>query len=147
MIEIFEKEPFFDDSPYIGQCYRHPTYFRKDGEEYFMFSRPEPDHRPDKWWYEAAKKQLISTDGAYFKFHGFYDDPFEMLKAIAERKHHFVHPTDVYRSSIAKNGFVDFHGNLKEVSAAFHYRIYDANMIQKIEEAVEHINREEWDKV
>ena len=147
MIEIFEKEPYYDESPYIGNCYMHPTFMRKDGKEYFMFNRREPDLTHNKWRNEAIKKHLISTDGAYFKFHGFYDDPFVMLKNIAERKHSFTKPSEIDYSSMERNGFIDFHGNLNEVSAAFHYRIYAAGMIQKIQEAVEHINREEWDKV
>ena len=36
MIEIFEKERYYDDSPYTGKCYMCPTYMRKDGKEVFM---------------------------------------------------------------------------------------------------------------
>jgi hypothetical protein len=33
----------------------------------------------------------------------------------------------------SKNGdFVDFAGNLKEISSAFHYRIYDQSLIEEI---------------
>lgn len=56
MIEFIEKERYYDDSPFIGQCYMYPTYMIKDGKEYFVFNRREPD---DKWKIEendARKK-------------------------------------------------------------------------------------------
>ena len=69
-----------------------------------------------------------------------------MLKEIAERQHHFTEPDNMYYSTIEKNAYLDFHGNRREVSAAFFYRIYDVEMAVKIKKAVELINREEWDK-
>ena len=146
MIEIIEKEAYLDDSPFSGQCWMYPTYMRKDGKELFMFNSREPD---DKWKLEEneeRKKQLISNDGAYFRFNGFYTNPLEMLKEIAERQHHFTEPDNMYYSTIEKNAYLDFHGNRREVSAAFFYRIYDVEMAVKIKKAVELINREEWDK-
>ena len=148
MIEIFEKERYCDDSPFTGQCYMYPTFMRKDGKEVFMFNRREPD---DSWKLrenEERKAFLIAHDVKYFKFNGFYDDPFEMLKEMAERRHTFTEPEEKnYWCSFEENGFIDFHGNRREVSAAFHYRIYDPEMAQKIKEAVHHIHRKEWDAV
>ena len=148
MIEIIEKEPYYDDSPFTGQCYMHPTYMVKDGKEYFMFNRREPD---DSWKLqenEERKAFLIANDGKYLKFYGIYNDPFEMIKEIAQRKHTFTEPeAENYRCSFEKNGFIDFHGNLRELSAAFFYRIYDLEMAEKIKEAVHHIHRKEWDEV
>lgn len=148
MIEIFEKERYYDDSPFTGQCYMYPTFMRKDGKEVFMFNRREPD---DSWKLrenEERKAFLIAHDGKYFKFNGFYDDPFEMLKEMAERRHTFTESEEKnYWCSFEENGFIDFHGNRREVSAAFHYRIYDPEMAQKIKEAVHHIHRKEWDAV
>lgn len=137
MIEIFEKERYYDDSTFTGQCYMYPTYMRKDGKEYFMFNRREPD---DAWQLQAnedRKAFLIANGGKYFKFNGFYDDPFEMLEEIKERKHTFSEPENkIYACSFEENGFIDFRGNRREVSAAFHYRIYDREMAEKIQEIV-----------
>lgn len=146
MIEIIEKEPYYDDSMFIGQCLRYPTYMLKDGKEFFMFNRREPD---DKWQLEeneARKQQLIDNDGAFFKFNGYYENPFDMLKEVATRRHNFVDPNNLYRSAIETNGFLDFHGNRQEVSAAFFYRIYDAAMAERVQTAVELINQKQWDK-
>lgn len=144
MIEIIEKERYYDDSLFTGQCFMYPTYMVKDGKEYFMFNRREPD---DKWKLEEnedKKKQLISNDGAYMTFYG-YENPFEMIREIAKRKHHFTEPKDLYRCGIDKNGFLDFHGNRHEVSAAFFYRIYDETLARKVQKAVDYLNKEEWE--
>ena len=37
-----------------------------------------------------------------------------------------------------------FHGNRNEVSAAFHYRIYDKELSHIIKQIVECINKEKW---
>lgn len=143
-IQIIEKKPWFDQSPFTGSCWMYPTYMVKDGKEYFMFNRREPD---DSWKLEAderRKQQLIASGGAYMTFNSFYPHPLEMLAEVAERKHHFTEPDKMYWSSIEAQGFVDFHGNRREVSAAFQYRIYDPELAAKIEAVVEHINREDW---
>ena len=70
-----------------------------------------------------------------------------MIKEIAERKHHFTDPGNTYYGSIEENGFLDFHGNRKEASAAFHYRIYDVNLAERICKFVEMLNMEEWEKL
>lgn len=144
MIEIIEKERYYDDSLFTGQCYMYPTYMVKGGKEYFMFNRREPD---DSWNIkknEMRKKQLIETEGAYFKFNGLYSDPLEMIEEIAERKHHFTDPDSMYYCGIEECGFLDFHGNRNEVSAAFHYRIYDKGLAEQIQKAVEMLNAENW---
>lgn len=113
-----------------------------------MFNRREPD---SSWYLQAnedRKAFLVANDGKYFVFCGIYDDPFEMLKTIARRKLTFTESEENnYYGSIEKSGYLDFHGNLREVSAAFHYRIYCPEMAEKIKEAVRHIHRKEWDKV
>ena len=33
MIEFIEKDPYHDDSAFVGQCYMYPTFMVKDGKE------------------------------------------------------------------------------------------------------------------
>lgn len=68
-----------------------------------------------------------------------------MLMEIVKRKHHFTDPKDMYYCGIDKAGFLDFHGNRKEVSAAFHYRIYDEEFATQIQIIVDCINHKKWD--
>lgn len=145
MIEFIEKEPIRDNSLFTGGCDLYPNYMVKDGKEFFMFNRRETDN---KWAYrenEERKKQLLNNGGTFFRFHGFYENPLIMIKEIAARKEHFVEPEDLFWGDMNKEGYEDFHGNLAEVSAAFLYRIYDFETLEKIKKAVEFLNQEQWD--
>lgn len=145
MIEFIEKEPWYNDDLFTGVCYMYPNYMLKDGKELFMFNRRDPD---DEWVLEKneeRKKQLLSNNGAYCRFNGFHESPMEMIKAIAKRKAHFVEPENLFRGSMKKSGYEDFHGNLREVSAAFHYRIYDFDINEKVRNAVRFLKQEQWE--
>lgn len=147
MIEFVEKERYYDNSLFTGDCYMYPTYMLKDGKEYFMFNRREPD---DSWVLEEneqRKKQLLDNEGINFRFFGFFENPFELIMNIAERQHHFTEPEDTVRCGIEEKGYLDFHGNLKGVSAAFFYRIYDEKTASKIKKCVQMLNSERWDDV
>lgn len=148
MIEFVEKKPWTDRSPFTGQTYA-PNYMVKDGVEYFLVNRVvRCDDRgyanlhldESRKGLEATKQFLVKNGGAYFKFYGIYADPFEMLKKIAERGHTFCDPEKLFDDCRGINGygagFVDFHGNRNEVSAAFHYRIYDMEMLERLKERV-----------
>lgn len=147
MIEFIEKEPWYDDSLFTGGCYMYPNFMVKDGKELFMFNRRFPQAGHENAEDEARKRQLLSTDGKYFKFHSYKDDPLELLKIAAERHLSFCDPKDLWWSDCDKNGYMDFRGNFREVSAAFYYRIYDAELIARIHTAVEHLIRKEWNRV
>ncbi len=66
-----------------------------------------------------------------------------MLKEMAERGHTFCDPDELFDDCRNNPGygarFVDFHGNRNEVSAAFHYRIYDDELLERIKEAADPI--------
>ncbi len=146
MIQFIEKEGRYDGGLFTGNCFYYPTYMIKDGKEFFMFNRIEPD---DKWNLEAneaRKKQLIKNNGKFFKFFGFYNNPIEMLKEIVERKHHFTMLDKMYYEELNKNGYLDFCGNREEVSASFNYRIYDGELAHTIIQTVEYINSEKWNE-
>ena len=145
MIEIVEKEPWYDNSLFTGHCWMYPTYMVKDGQEFFMFNRREPDDRWELEDNEARKRQLKENDGKYFRFNGFYACPFDMLKEIAERKHHFEEPSKILNRLSFDEKVVDFEGNRWEVSAAFFYRIYDEGMTGGIERICELLKEERFD--
>lgn len=115
MIEFIEKERYFDESPYTGRCFMYPTYMVKDGKEYFMFNRREPQPSYEDAEDEAFKKFLLLTDGRYFKIYGYIDDPLEILKIAAERKLHFTDPENLWLGNFERNGYIDFNGNFWEI--------------------------------
>lgn len=150
MIKFIEKEPWTDPSPFTGQTYA-PNFMVKDGAEYFVVNRvvrsgeispgfADYDLKKSRDELAATKAFLIQNGGKYFKFNGIYDDPFEMLAEMERRGHTFTEPDNLFVDcrGIAKGygeGFVDFHGNRNEVSAAFHYRIYDEVLLEEIRTA------------
>lgn len=151
MIEFTEKEHWTHDDPFIGRTYA-PVYMVKNGQEFFVVNRVVHDGEPGYGKYhekkscdevERIKVVLLSNDGRYFKFNGFYDDPMEMLAEIEEWKHTFVDPGDIFwichKADGTEAGFIDFHGNRREVSDAFHYRIYDDVLVSQIKKTVEPI--------
>ena len=96
MIEFIDKERYYDDSTFTGQCWMYPTFMVKDGIEYFMWNRREPD---DSWKIkerESQKAELLANDGAYFHFRGIYADPFEMLAEMECRDHTFTEPDKLF---------------------------------------------------
>ena len=142
MIEFVEGKPQIVESLH-GPRELAPVYMQKDGAEYFVVNRVVYDS--DRAWgkYEVDRSQrevedikafLTKTDGAYFKFHGDYDDPLGMLESIFECGYTFT--DDDHFIECANDGFTDFHGNLNEISAAFHYRIYNAALLDKIKATI-----------
>ncbi len=145
MIEFVEKEPWHDDSPFTGSCDMYPVFMVKNGKEFFVINRRVPGNSWAADDLERIKRQLIETDGAYTRFNGMYQNPLKMLEEIVERKHSFREPDSLFVET-QSGYFVDFHGNRKEVSAAYHYRIYDLSLVEKIRSITEHINRKEWEE-
>lgn len=141
MIYFIEKEPFESDSS-LSDLVLIPVFMVKNGTEYFVrnrvvdcMNRAWKDYEIRKAARELSeiKRFLEQNDGKYFKFHGAFDDPFEMLEDMKCKGHTFTRPNDLFLGCIKPNdGYLDFHGNRKEYSAAFHYRIYDYQMAKKI---------------
>lgn len=147
MIKFIEKEPYYDNSPFTGQCLMYPTYMIKDGNELFMFNRREPDDHWRTMQNYMPKKQLVENKGSYITFSGMYRNPFEMLEEMAKRKHHFFDTQHLFTNLIREDGFVDFQGNRKEVSAAFFYRIYDKKIAWNISYLVKLLKQERFSEV
>ena len=139
MIEIIEKAGWFYPSPFTGDCMMYPVFMIKDGKEYFVVNRREPEESWKEKEREAQIAEMLANDGAYIRFCGFYADPLEMLAEMEMRDHIFSDPDDLFldcRNNLKGygEGFVDFHGNRNEVSAAFHYRIYDVALLEEVKE-------------
>lgn len=144
MIEFIEGEPFVSSGAFTPTRQTLvPVRMIKDGIEYFVSNLPiaggnySPEHhRKDL---DGYKEQLLRTGGQYFKFHGLYDDPEDMIAEMQERGHSFVDPGGLFLESLPQGygaGFTDFRGNRNEVSAAFHYRVFDRAYAEKLRELV-----------
>lgn len=146
MLKFIEKEAYKSyDNWNMNYCLMYPNFMIKDGKEFFIINRrvPQPKYKNDE--IKGFIEQLKGNDGKYVTFYGFYKNPMDMLKNIVERQHSFVESTELFEKSDAKD-FVDFSGNLNEVSAAFRYRIYDAEILKNIKRITSLINNKEFEK-
>ena len=140
MVEFIEKEPFY--SPY-SKCWMRPIFMVKDGKEFYVFNSRKSDTNSEKKVQEAKKKQLISNNGLYYKIYGSHDNPLDLLKEMAESGYQFIEPGYMFDGELERIGFCDFHGNTKG-AMSFSYRIYDKEMIEKIQIIAEFINKEKY---
>jgi hypothetical protein len=122
----------------------HPVFMVKDGKEYFMLNRTT--EKSCHYDAERLKQDLMNNGGSFIRFHGKYDNPFDLVDMVIEKKFAFESCGKNGRvfndvSTLFKDnrnapcygaGFIDFGGNLREVSCAFQYRIYDIDMAERL---------------
>lgn len=145
-IQFIEKEPWYDNRMFIGKCDRYPVYMVKDNVEYFMFNRNSNQASWEIERDESRKQQLLNNGGRFFRFHGYKDTPNEYLQMVIERRHTFEKFSHKEVEWSEDGMFCDFSGNLKEVSAAFHYRIYDKELAANIEKVVGLIHKKKYNE-
>lgn len=149
MIEFIEKEMWTDTHPYIGDDLI-PVFMVKDGVEYFVMNRRAFITGGGLYGAQGdedlkiAKYMLMQNGGRYFTFIG-DADPADMLQQMQKRGHTFRDPDTLFDKCDEKcygGGFTDFRGNRNEVSAAFHYRIYDNEFAEAlIKQALNFVDR------
>lgn len=125
-----------------------PVFMVMDGKEYFIVNRTTK--KPGHYDTDSIKLRLEENDGRYFKFHGHFANPFELIKWVAEKKYSFEcsGKTGIVYDDVPAlfgdcrdeprygEGFIDFRGNIRQVSAAFSYRIYDVSMVEALKGAI-----------
>lgn len=125
-----------------------PVFMVKDGKKYFMLNRTT--EKQEHYDTEHIKLKLAENSGDFFKFYGGFDSPFEFVSWVLEKKYSFESSGKDGRvfNDVAtlfddcRNipgygaGFIDFHGNIREVSCAFSYRIYDVSMVEALKSAI-----------
>lgn len=136
-----EQEKWYSNNYAFGGRYMYPNYMLKNGKRFFIFNRGSNARSYEIDEQEARKAQLIANDGKYFKFHGSFPSPIEMLKWIIDKKYRFCSLTadNCHYEDGTSSDYFDFHGNLKEISAAFFYRIYDEQLIAEIKTLIKQI--------
>ena len=145
-IQFVEKEPWPNIAPFIGGCDMYPTYMVKDGVEYFMFNRRSDESAYESDRDKSCKAQLLANGGKFFRFYGYVETPYEYLRNVIERHHSFENFSHKEVEWFDDGSFCDFHGNLKEVEAAFKFRIYDKRLAANIEKIVGLIHQKKYDK-
>lgn len=146
-IKIFERPEeartsynFWDNNTYT------PVYMERLGAVHFLWSIPSHEESYRTKERKHREEQLKANGGTWFKFYGGSIncgtpnckrlDPVQWARWVSDRGYHYQ-PT-----CLDKNGcnlhkpdgatFFDFSGNLKEISSAFHYRIYDLEIVRQL---------------
>jgi len=149
-ITFFEKE-VFESMPlptHETGSMLIPVFMMKDGDEFFVINRNRD--KESHYDTEHIKMRLIENKGAYFKLYGVFDDPYSLVQWVKEKKYSFECSGKNGRvfndvKSLFKDcgnneryvkGFIDFGGNIREVSCAFQYRIYDIAMVDALKEQI-----------
>ena len=150
MITFFEKEAF--ESTRLPTQERGsmliPVFMMMGDDEYFVVNRNRD--KTGHYDTEHIKLKLIENKGAYFKFYGVFDDPYSLVQWVKDKKYSFecsgkngrvFNDAEALFSDCRDNerygkGFVDFGGNIREVSCAFQYRIYDIAIVEALKEQI-----------
>ncbi|HBY20386.1 MAG TPA: hypothetical protein DEG71_05155 [Clostridiales bacterium] len=146
MTNIMFKEGIAYESSYgcAGRAEFTPIIMVKENQEFFIqnkvkeitrdgYSKHHEERNLNE--IERIKKQLLNNDGKFLKFHAREENPFKFIQWVKDNNYTFeIHGELFYECN--NDSFVDFHGNVKEYSAAFHYRIYDVEMIQELKNKV-----------
>ena len=145
IISFIEKEPFeLPPLPFrVKGDMAAPVYMIKDGKEYFVLNRTL--HKPEHYDTDGIKATLTDNNGAYFAFYGIYKNPFDLVSYVRDKKYSLestnengrvfnnieslFHDNHNFGSS---EYFIGFSGNIREVSCAFCYRIYDVDIADKL---------------
>ena len=143
VITFIEKEPF--DSSVVPERNLRliPVFMIKNGVEFFVINRraDAPLNSNSLWAiqendrYNLAKSMLLSNGGKFYKLHGVYTDPFELVKTIKKHGFTFTKPEEAFHRCDDERygaGFTEFQGNINETSMCFHYRIYDEEMVRQL---------------
>lgn len=91
---------------------------------------------------EEFKNQLCKNDGKYICFNSKHKDIWQFLKWVKDSGYSFVN----FSSFCIWHGFYEFHGNLKEYSCAFHYRIYDRKLYNNLRKSLPDVQVEDYTK-
>lgn len=138
MIELIDRPELSHSYRIVDAVYwQHPVYMLKDGVEYFVAHREEPE-RPDGLYFAGIEKYLNENGGAYYYFYSPWPHPLGMLNEMG-KKYHFATLKDLFydskKAGVSGGRYLDFQGNWCEVAAAFHYRIYDEDLMAAVREA------------
>jgi hypothetical protein len=118
--------------------------FTVDGVYYFISNLIE--HTGDKYHDNSSRREMAerllnlrSNNYKFMKFYGGkFDNPIDFIQWIKTKKL----TLEIHGSPFVKSeNFTDFHGNLKEVSCAFHFRIYNKDLLSDIETIVSQLKK------
>lgn len=128
---------------FLGQVADYiDLYFQMDGKEFFIsgIADCEPEYKI-KNFFEDMKSQITTNEGKYVTFycaewyyHGTKGcrNPIEFLNWVEKNNFSFESFSGISREKELPGKPWDFHGNLREASAAFSFRIWGERLVEKV---------------
>ena len=147
------KIELIQDSANAFECYMsfvggivkyEPVYFELNGKTCFVVNKrisPENEARQSAEEIESYRRQLEANDGRYFCFYG-NPDVLGFLERVKAKGYTFERFTGFRICDGQYGTFYEFHGNLRESSYAFLYRIYDRQLFDQLREQLPKIKLE-----
>jgi len=117
-------------------------YFTMDGKKHFVsgITDCEPEYKI-KGFFEDMKSQITMNEGKFVTFYcaeWYYHatqgcrNPLDFLDWVEKRKYSFESFSGIRKKKELPGTPWDFHGNLREASAAFNFRIWDEKIAERI---------------
>ena len=141
----FEQYLAFED----GTEKYEPVYFEYNGKKHFVINKNVTSKYKEERSQEridAFQKQLEASDGRFLCFYG-NPDIREFLKTVKTKGYTFEHFTKLAVHGSPYGLFYEFHGNLRECSYAFHYRIYDRRMFARLRKTLAGLTFKDYTKL
>jgi hypothetical protein len=123
-----------------------PVYMDRLGKTHFLWNVSSDEDPHEAREREKREIELRENGGAWFRFYGGavkcgtpdieWLGPVQWAVWVAGNGLHyrssFLHENGLPLAKAENQTFFEFSGNLEEVSASFHYRIYDPQIAEKI---------------
>lgn len=147
MITFIEKSTYESSYGWGSTGDFTPVFMLKDGKEYFVHNLVRQTSGESGLWRQYQnernveidknlREQLSTNEGKFLTFYSRNENPIDFLYWIKENDFTLEIMGELMTpaSSDGAEQFTDFHGNVVEYSAAFHYRIYDSDLLNQIKD-------------
>ncbi len=131
-------------------------YFTIDGKEYFVSGMADCEREYKfEGFFEEMKNQITQNDGKFVTFYcaeWYYQDtqgcrnPLDFLDWVEKQNFSFERFSEIRHLKGVTLEVWDFHGNLREVSAAFGFRIWEGKLAGKVRRKFYQLRKKEKSK-
>ncbi|MBP5714808.1 MAG: hypothetical protein J6X07_08945 [Prevotella sp.] len=125
-----------------------PVYFEHNGKKHFVINNvvtTKYKEEQSRERIDGFRIQLEANDGRYLCFYG-KPEVWDFLKLVKTKGYTFENFTKLVICNSQYGMFYEFHGNLRECSYAFHYRIYDKRMFCRLRKRLPNIKIKDYTK-
>lgn len=145
-LEFYEKEArVVLDHPYYGTCLMHPVVMKREGIEYTILERREPQPPQADDLVKRIIARLKENDGAYAMYFGDEEDVLSLISSAIHQKTWFKASKQILQVD-KKQGILKFTGSLHGSSIVFLYYIFDFDLAKAVIQSVKAIQDGEFEQ-